>query len=240
MSNDNNFQKRGKDYPITHGERTLPGKYYHDESIYQEEVDKIFYKFWIYACREEELPGVGDYKLIEVEDESIILVRDKEKKVKGHFNVCRHRGTQLCTEKKGNFKSKNIQCPYHGWTYGLDGKLIGAPLMTKEDGFNKEDCSLHECHVHIWEGFVFISLAENPEPFEVQMEALVGKFKDWRMSELRIAHHIEYKLDCNWKLILQNYQECYHCPGVHPLLSELTPFQSAQHDYSKGAVIGGF
>ena len=240
MSVDKNYQKRGVDYSVRHGERTLPGKYYHDESIYSEEIEKIFYKFWIYACREEELPNVGDYKLIEVEDESIILVRDKENEVRGHFNVCRHRGTQLCAEEKGNFKSKNIQCPYHAWTYGLDGKLIGAPLMTKEDGFNKEDCTLHQCHLHIWEGFIFISLSENPEPFEVQMEALVGKFSDWRMGELRIAHHIEYKLDCNWKLILQNYQECYHCPGVHPLLSELTPFQSAQHDHSKGAVIGGF
>ncbi|HIA11545.1 MAG TPA: aromatic ring-hydroxylating dioxygenase subunit alpha [Flavobacteriales bacterium] len=240
MSNDNNFEKRGVDYSIKHGERTLPGKYYHDEGIYSEEVEKIFYKFWIYACREEELPNFGDYKIIKVEDESIILVRDKENEVRGHFNVCRHRGTQLCAEEKGSFESKNIQCPYHAWTYGLDGKLIGAPLMAKEDGFNKEDCTLHHCHVHSWEGFIFISLSENPEPFEVQMEALVDKFSDWRMGDLRIAHHIEYKLDCNWKLILQNYQECYHCPGVHPLLSQLTPFQSAQHDHSKGAVIGGF
>ena len=72
------------------------------------------------------------------------------------------------------------------------------------------------------------------------MEALIGKFSKWNMGSLRIAHHIEYKLNCNWKLILQNYQECYHCPGVHPLLSKLTPFQSAQHDFSKGAVIGGY
>ena len=234
------FQKRGVDYPIIDGIRTLPGKYYHSREIYNEEVEKIFYKFWIYACRAEEIPMAGDYKLIQVEDESLILVRDKSDGIKAHFNVCRHRGTQLCTEPKGNFKSKSIQCPYHAWTYALDGKLLGAPLMQEGQGFNKDDCALHQAKVHVWEGFVFINLDKNPVAFEVQMEALIGKFVDWRMGELRIAHHIKYELNCNWKLILQNYQECYHCPGVHPLLSQLTPVQSAQHDASRGAVIGGF
>jgi len=234
------FKKRGVDYQKIEGKRTLPGRYYHDKDIYQEELDKIFYKFWIYACRAEEIPAAGDYKLIQVGEESIILVRDKADQIKAHFNVCSHRGTQLCTEPKGNFKSKSIQCPYHAWTYGLDGKLMAAPLMEEGNGFSKSECALPKAHVHEWSGFVFISLAENPEPFEVQMEALVGKFADWRMEDLKIAHHIKYELNCNWKLILQNYQECYHCPGVHPMLSKLTPFQSAQHDFSKGAVIGGF
>lgn len=236
----NKFQKRGVDYPIVDGERTLPGKYYHSKEIYKEEVEKIFNKFWIYACRVEEIPAIGDFKLIQVADESLIIVRDKSKEIKVHFNVCRHRGTQLCTEERGNFKAKSIQCPYHAWTYGLDGQLLAAPQMTEGDGFIKANCALHQAHVHVWEGFVFISLAESPAPFEEQMEALIGKFSDWKMAELRIAQHINYELNCNWKLILQNYQECYHCLGVHPLLSKLTPVQSAQHDYSKGAVIGGF
>ena len=234
------FQKRGDDYPIIDGMRTLPGKYYHSHDIYQEEVEKIFYKFWIYACRAEEIPSVGDYKLISIEDESIILVRDKSANIKALFNVCSHRGTQLCTEPTGNFKNKSIQCPYHAWTYALDGKLLGAPMMQEGHGFKKEDCALHQANVHIWEGFVFISLAEKPELFEVQMEALIGKFSAWKIGELRIARHIQYELNCNWKLILQNYQECYHCPGVHPSLTKFTPVQSARHDYSKGAVIGGY
>ena len=220
--------------------RTLPGKYYHSQEIYQEEVEKIFYKFWIYACRAEEIPLVGDYKLVQVEDESIILVRDKSNDIKALFNVCSHRGTQLCTEPAGNFKGKSIQCPYHAWTYALDGKLLGAPLMQEGDGFQKDECALHQAKVYIWEGFVFISLDENPVPFEAQMEALIGKFSDWKIGELRIAKHIKYELNCNWKLILQNYQECYHCPGVHPELTKLTPVQSARHDHSKGAVIGGY
>ena len=234
------FKKRGVDYPIIDGTRTLPGKYYHSEEIYQEEAKKIFYKFWLYACRVDEIPSVGDYKLIQVVDESIIVVRDKTNEIKALFNVCRHRGTQLCSEPAGNFKSKSIQCPYHAWTYALDGKLISAPLMEEGHGFIKEECRLHEASIHVWEGFVFISLDKKPQPFEVQMEALIGKFADWKMAELKIAHHIRYELNCNWKLILQNYQECYHCPGVHPALTKLTPVQSAQHDVSNGAVIGGF
>ncbi|RMZ51441.1 aromatic ring-hydroxylating dioxygenase subunit alpha [Flavobacteriaceae bacterium PRS1] len=234
------FKKRGINFPIIDGTRTLPGKYYHSKEIYQEEVEKIFYKFWIYACRAEEIPSVGDYKLIEVVDESLILVRDKSNEIKALFNVCRHRGTRLCVEPTGVFKSKSIQCPYHAWTYGLDGKLLSAPLMKEGSGFKKDKCALHQAKVQVWEGFVFINLNRNPVPFENQMEVLIGKFSDWRLSELRIAHHIKYELNCNWKLILQNYQECYHCPGVHPLLSELTPVQSAQHDSSKGAVIGGY
>ena len=234
------YTKRGVDYPIVDGTRTLPGKYYHSSKIYQEEVEKIFYKFWIYACRAEEIPAAGDYKLIQVEDESLILTRSKSGEVRALFNVCSHRGTQLCTEPSGNFEAGTIQCPYHAWTYSLDGKLLAAPLMKEGNGFTKEQCALPEASVYTWEGFIFINLDEKPVPFEEHMEALIGKFADWKMEELRIAHHIRYELNCNWKLILQNYQECYHCPGVHPLLSELTPVQSAQHDADKGPVIGGF
>ena len=234
------FKKRGVDYPIIDGKRTLPGKYYHSQEIYHEEVEKIFYKFWIYACRAEEISSVGDYKLIQVEDESLILVRDKSDKINALFNVCRHRGTQLCVEPTGSFKSKTIQCPYHAWTYALDGKLLRARLMQEGHGFQKDECALHQASVYVWEGFVFINLDKNPVPFEVQMEALIGKFSDWKIDQLRIAHHIKYELNCNWKLILQNYQECYHCPGVHPLLTKLTPVHSARHDSSNGAVLGGY
>ena len=234
------FTKRGVDYPIIDGMRTLPGRYYHDPGIYAEEIEKIFYKFWLYALREEEIPEIGDFKLVQVEDESIIVVRRNAGEIKAFFNVCRHRGTQLCTESKGRFETQMIQCPYHAWTYSLDGQLQSAPLMKEGHGFQKSNCSLHEAHLFNWEGFIFLNLGPEPEPFEVQMEALMGKFREWEISELRIAHHIRYELDCNWKLILQNYQECYHCPGVHPLLSQWTPVNSAQHDYSKGAVIGGF
>jgi Rieske 2Fe-2S family protein len=107
-------------------------------------------------------------------------------------------------------------------------------------GFRKADFGLFSAHVGLWGGFVFINLAEDPTPFEEELGALMGRFEDWRFPDLRIAHQLNYTLDCNWKLILQNYQECYHCPGVHPLLSRWTPFRSAVHDCFDGAVIGGY
>ena len=237
---DKTFKKRGVDYPIVDGAPTLPGKYYHSPEIFKEETEKIFYKFWLFACRSEEIPTPGDYKTLSIVDENIILLRDKSNQIKAYFNVCRHRGTQLCTEPQGHFKGKAIQCPYHAWTYGLDGQLISAPLMQEGDGFQKSNCSLYPVAVYVWEGFVFINLDKEPVPVEDQMNILIGRFSAWKMSELRIARTIRYELNCNWKLILQNYQECYHCPGVHPLLSKLTPVQSAQHDASSGAVIGGY
>ena len=240
MTQQGEFLKRGVDYPIVDGARTLPGRYYHSQDIYAEEVEKIFYKNWLFACRAEEVPEVGNYKLFRVEDENLIIVRNKEGQIKCLFNVCRHRGTQLCTEATGSFKSKSIQCPYHAWTYDLDGRLMAAPLMQEGAGFKKSECSLFEAKTHVWNGFVFINLDPNARPFEEEMSALVGRFEDWKMSELRIAHHIRYELKCNWKLILQNYQECYHCPGVHPLLSQWTPVDSAQHDANEGHVIGGY
>ncbi len=219
---------------------TLPGEYYHSEEIYGRELEQIFYQRWQLACREEQVAEPGDFLTVPVGDESIIVTRTRNRDIRAHFNVCRHRGTQICAEDEGHFTNDVIQCPYHAWQYDLDGALKGAPLMRDVPGFDKKDYSLHAAHVHLWGGFVFINLADSPAPFEEEMGALIGRFGDWRLPELRIAHHLPYRLKCNWKLIIQNYQECYHCPGVHPLLSDWTPFQNAVHDCLEGAVIGGF
>ena len=237
---DRQFKKRGKDYKVTEPMYTLPREYYHSQAIYQEEIDKIFYKRWIMVCREEEVESRGDYIVVSVGDESVIVVRDSSEEIYAHFNLCRHRGTRLCTEEQGQFGADGIRCPYHAWQYGTDGRLEAAPLMKDTPGFCKEDLGLHRAHVGRWGGFVFVNLDPDPVPFETEMGALLGRFKDWKMPDLRIAHTLKYTLNCNWKLILQNYQECYHCPGVHPLLSKWTPFRNAVHDCFEGAVIGGY
>ncbi|MCH8245945.1 MAG: aromatic ring-hydroxylating dioxygenase subunit alpha [Bacteroidetes bacterium] len=234
------FRKRGVDYPVPEEMFTLPGEYYHSEDIYQQELEKIFYRRWQLACREEQISRPGDFIVVPVGNESIIVSRTKRDEIKAHFNVCRHRGTRICMEERGHFENGVIQCPYHAWQYDLDGALKGAPLMRDVSGFKKEDHSLYPVNVRLWGGFVFINLSENPAPFEDEMGALFERFEAWRLPELRIAHHLPYRLKCNWKLILQNYQECYHCPGVHPLLADWTPFQNAVHDCMEGAVIGGY
>ena len=234
------YKKRGVDYDVPRVMLTLPRQYYQSDAIYQEELEKIFYQRWLMACREEEIPAPGDFLTVAVGQESLLLVRDEQGRLHAHFNVCRHRGTRICMEEKGAFTSDLIRCPYHAWQYELDGRLKAAPLMKDVPGFQKKDYPLHSAHVGLWGGFVFVNLAVDPVPFEEEMGALMGRFEDWNLSELRIAHQLNYTLDCNWKLILQNYQECYHCPGVHPLLSKWTPFRGAVHDCFDGAVIGGY
>lgn len=219
---------------------TLPGRYYHSEEIYREEIEKIFYARWIMACREEELPEPGDFVAVPVGEESILVVRDNEGEIRAHFNVCRHRGTRICMQPSGRFEKNTIRCPYHAWSYDLRGNLTAAPLMNDLKTFRKEEYPLHQAAVARWGGFVFINLSTDPVPFKTEMAGLIGKFETWHLPELRIAHHLPYELKCNWKLILQNYQECYHCPGVHPLLSKWTPFRNAVHDCQEGSVIGGY
>ncbi|MBN4056200.1 aromatic ring-hydroxylating dioxygenase subunit alpha [Rhodothermus sp. AH-315-K08] len=234
------YQKRGVDYQVPGEMYTLSGEYYHSEDIFQQELEKIFYRRWQLACREEQIPDPGDFVVVPVGEESIIVARTKSGEIKAHFNVCRHRGTRICMEERGHFQNGIIQCPYHAWQYDLCGALKGAPLMRDSPGFHRSDYSLYPAQVRLWGGFVFLNLSESPEAFEDEMGALIGRFEDWNLPELRIAHHLPYRLKCNWKLILQNYQECYHCPGVHPLLSDWTPFQNAVHDCMEGAVIGGY
>ena len=240
MESGQSYHKRGVDYEVPAEMLTLPGHYYNSQEIYREEIEKIFLRRWLLACREEEIAKPGDFVTVPVGDESLIVVRDKDGAVRAHFNVCRHRGTRICADEQGHFEAGRITCPYHAWQYDLSGRLEAAPLMKEVAGFDRSNFPLHAAQVATWGGFVFVNLAEDPVSFESQMGPLLGKFKDWHLADLRIAHKIEYHLKCNWKIILQNYQECYHCPGVHPLLSEWTPFRGAVHDCMEGAVIGGY
>ncbi|HVE14501.1 MAG TPA: aromatic ring-hydroxylating dioxygenase subunit alpha [Elusimicrobiota bacterium] len=241
MATKTDFKKRGSDYALLDGQPTIEPEYFHSPEIYRAELDKVFCGRWLLACREEEVAKPGDYHLVPVGDESIILVRGKDGELRAHFNVCRHRGTRLCVEPKGCFANAKIRCPYHAWSYGLDGRLEAAPLMDEMPSFKLEEHPLYAAAVRVWEGFVFLNLSEKPGPFEAEMGALnAERFGKWHLKDLRIAHKIEYDLKCNWKIVLHNYQECYHCPGVHPRLSRITHFRGAAHDCMEGSVIGGY
>ena len=152
--------------------------------------------------------------------------------------MCRHRGTRLCEEAAGQLRA--IQCPYHAWTYALDGRLIGAPHMDDVPGFDKADYSLHAANLALWEGFIFVNLARSPASLAETFAPLAGKFSHWNLPQLRSAKRIEYDVRANWKLIFENYSECYHCPGVHPMLSKVSPYDSAENDLCEGPFLGGF
>jgi Rieske 2Fe-2S family protein len=218
--------------------KTLPRKYYTSQDVYQAETRNVFFERWIYAGREGSLTGPGSYFLCEIESESVILLRDSEGEILAHHNVCRHRGTRLLTEPKGQLP-KSIQCIYHAWTYALDGTLIGAPFMDEVESFCADDYPLKSVSVATWEGCIFINLSGDPEPFEQAFAPLIGKFGSWTMHELQIAHSVGYEIRANWKLIVQNYSECYHCPGLHPVLNQLSPFRNASNDLEEGPFLGG-
>ncbi len=220
------------------GATTLPQRYFISPEIFAEEQVRIFSKQWVLVGHQSQIDGVGDYFVQEVAGESLIMVRDRERTIRGFYNVCRHRGTRLCEEKMG--RSSAIQCPYHAWTYGLDGGLIGAPHMDEAEGFDKADYSLHAVKLAIWEGFIFVNFADAPTPLEKAFAPLAGKFSHWNLPTLRSAKRIEYDVHANWKLIFENYSECYHCPGVHPALQKLTPYDLAENDLCEGPFLGGF
>ena len=228
-------------------EPTLQREYYFSAEIFGQEKERIFFGQWMCVGREEEVPNPGDYLLFDVVGESVILVRTREGKLAAHYNVCRHRGSQLvlgvdpkphCWADKvtgdkasfgpsGSFTS-GIRCPYHSWTYELSGALRTAPFLEEGSGFRKEQLPLYAVEVDVWGGFVFLKLGSphsgrSPESLASQLGGAIDRIKRYPLSELRIARRIGYEVEANWKVILENYNECYHCGGVHPELCKVVP-----------------
>ena len=219
--------------------RTLPRAYYTSEEVYREEADRIFARRWVCVGRAEQIERPGDYFLAEVAGESLIVVRDKQEGPRAFFNVCRHRGTRLCESTAGRLDG-TIQCPYHGWTYGLDGRLLGAPHMSETEGFDPADFPLHAAALGAWDGFLFGNLERQPPALEAVLAPIAGKFAAWRLAELRAFRRIEYDVRANWKLFFQNFSECYHCPRIHPELTRLSHYRSGANDLTDGPILGGY
>lgn len=221
------------------GASTLPACFYTDEAYFQREMRELFGRMWICAGRVEQVAQPGQYILREVLGESVIVTSSAAGRVNAFYNVCRHRGTRLCTEAAGSF-GRSIQCPYHAWTYDLEGTLIGAPHMDEVPHFAKADYPLHRIHADTWDGHVFLNLSDGqPAPLLEQLGELPGKFAPWRMQDLRLGHRIVYDVRANWKLIIQNYNECLHCPNLHPALNKLSHYLSGENEPLRATYMGG-
>ena len=224
---------------VVAGARTLEGRWYRSPEAFAAERARIFARDWICVGRLEQLECAGAFFVTEIAGESLIVARDASGAVHAFYNVCRHRGTRLCTEPSGTFAG-SIQCPYHAWTYGLDGTLLAARMMADVAGFDRAAFPLHEAATATFEGFVFVTLANEPVPFATSFAPLIGRFARWNIAGLRTARTIVYDLACNWKLAFQNYSECYHCPLLHPQLDRLSPSDSGRNDLSEGPFLGGY
>ncbi len=225
--------------PQIAGEMTLPAHWYVSAEAFATERERVFSKSWLCVGRTERIERAGDFFIAEPNGENLIVTRDVSGGVHAFYNVCRHRGTRMCETPSGHFHG-SIQCPYHAWTYALDGELKVARNMAEVPGFDRTSYPLKEAAVALWEGFIFVNLDADPVPFETALGALIGKFGAWEIGSLRAARTIEYELNCNWKLVFQNYSECYHCPLVHPQLDKLSPSDSGKNDLSEGPVLGGY
>ena len=221
------------------GARTLDGPWYTSPEVFAEERERIFARAWVCVARLEQLERAGDFIVADVAGESIIVACGNDGRVRAFYNVCRHRGTLLCTASDGRFGG-SIQCPYHAWTYALDGTLVAARTMADVPDFRREDYPLHQAAVAVQHGLVYVSLQPDPPPLETTHAALRDRFAPWRLGELRTAQTTHYDVACNWKLIFQNYSECYHCPLIHPQLDRLSPSDSGRNDLVQGPFLGGY
>jgi glycine betaine catabolism A len=220
--------------PLEGLEQTLPSSWYYSEDTFQLEKERIFCREWFCAAREEQLPKPGDYLVLDIVGESILVVRNRHGVLRAFYNVCRHRGSRLCRTddshmpggavQGGVIAGRSILCPYHQWSYDLDGHLIAAPHLGSVAGFDKGAISLYPVGVECWGGFIFLHLTPaEARPIAEQLGGIPARIERYPLSELVIGHTITYEVAANWKAICENYNECYHCGGVHPELCAVVP-----------------
>jgi glycine betaine catabolism A len=205
---------------------TLGGDDYTSAETYDEERERIWWGDWVCVGRTEEIANPGDYLVRDLAGESVFIARNQGGELHGFYNVCSHRGTKfLDDDTKGNVR-KAFVCPYHAWTYDLDGNLIGTPNVKEDELFDRSKFPLHGVAVDQYAGFLFVNLSPEPRPL---LEALTDGaesmtvFERFKMEELRIGVRLVYEVEANWKIVVENYNECLHCPSVHPELVQVVP-----------------
>jgi Rieske 2Fe-2S family protein len=216
-----------KRIPLKRVEAGLPAHWYYDEAQYKRELDAFWYRGWIAACREEEIAAAGDWLKVALGTQSLVIVRTETLGIKAFHNTCRHRGSILCEKESGKFARGRIVCPYHAWTYDLDGRLVGTPRRMETPDFDAKDFPLFEVSVEPWGGFVFINLSRSAALRAPAVE-LRARLKNYGFENLRIGKRIVADVKANWKLLAENFAECFHCPPVHPeLCAVVTAYQDA-------------
>lgn len=223
--------------PTSPLEPTLADYCYLDEAFFSREREGIFFKEWVPVARTEDIPVAGNYVQLELLGQRLLIIRGKDLIIRGFYDVCRHRGCALSmytTPKPlegmqkgstGTFKNV-IQCKYHGWVYDLTGQLKVAPFL--EESVNKDEFSLYPVGIALWGGWIFVNLSpkeatEKGWTLERQLGAEIDYSKNYPLADLRSGGRFVYDVKANWKVIIENYNECYHCAGVHPELCEIVP-----------------
>jgi Rieske 2Fe-2S family protein len=219
----------------THG---LPGRWFSDPQVHQREGERIFRSHWLCVAHAAAASKPGDYLTLELEGQPLLLIRGGDGVLRGFYNVCRHRAALLVESPSGSLRGA-LRCPYHGWSYDARGQLVATPHMSGTPGFCQADYPLQPVATEVWNGLVFVNLVGEAPPLRHYLAPLWNTFDAWNLATWRPGWEQSYRVAANWKLLLENFHECYHCPGVHPQLNALSPFQSAENDLTRGPILGG-
>ncbi len=220
----------------------LEREFFVGHELFDRETANIFAKNWNCVGRVEDFEASADdtaFRTYDIGQFNIIVLRHDNHSFSAFHNVCRHRGTRLLDDPSGTLKNSCITCPYHAWTYDESGTLVGAPNMSDVAGFDREQFHLKKIGCVNWCGFVMIHLSNSSDDFANDFAAICERTRDWPLSDCVVGAKLEYDVRANWKIIFQNYSECYHCPTVHPNLNRLTPYKSATNDLVSGPILGG-
>ncbi len=193
---------------------TLPRELYVSEEAFRFDTQVMLKSVWLYACTVAHVKNPGDYFVFELAQNSIIIVRGRDMHVRAFWNSCRHRGARICLEQKGH--AARLMCPYHQWTYGLDGRLLAARSMAED--FDKGDHGLTAVALENIGGLIFICMSDNPPPIGRVKTDIADQIGMYDLENLKVAMQDDYIEDANWKLVMENNRECYHCDVGHPEL----------------------
>src|SRR3954469_8741187 len=220
-------------------EASLPRAAYVDEAFLELERERLWWSEWVSVGREEQLAEAGDFLAVDVAGERVIVVRDRAGDLHAHYDLCRHRGNRLTTADQrpepetceapgpsGTFKGV-IRCTYHSWCYELDGRVRNAPFLGEADHFDPTEFGLHPVALDTWGGWLFVNLSpervEAGHTLDAQLAGTPERIRRYPRAGLRTARRIVYEVRANWKVVVENYNECYHCSGVHPELCRIVP-----------------
>lgn len=199
---------------------SLPQPFYTSDDVFAADMEAVVTRKWLVAGHVAQIPAKGDYFLFKVGAEQILIVRETAHSVQAFFNVCRHRGSTLCSAESGN--ARVLVCPYHAWSFNLDGSLLSARLMPED--FDKAANGLHKCHVRVFHGLIFINLSEGtPDDFDATFGEFDPILEYHGLADAKVAHIGRYPTQANWKLVVENFLECYHCTPAHPEFCSMHP-----------------
>jgi glycine betaine catabolism A len=223
---------------ISEGQMSLPAEAYADASVLLWEMEHFFDRSWVCVGRSEDLRNPGYRRAVRLGQERALLVRGEDGSLRAFYNVCRHRGHELMAVGEAG-SGRYIRCPYHAWAYGLDGSLKGTPGYAGVAGFDKADYPLVPVRIAEWQGWVFANASGDAVPFEEHVGNLGDMIGNHGAGELVTAARQDYEVEANWKVLVENYHECYHCPSIHPELCQVSPPKSGEDHESRGAWVGG-